>query len=367
MIQINGFVYHSPLIIRCLIPTVAYAPIYLELKWTASDMKSVGHLIDDAKHNNNTIVLMGSLSSLQLFFDVYPDITARVKVLLFDAPGLVNPAAHPLLNWVDSDLQSGGAWQIVKVKYDTIVELLDRQAALDESGREFLKSMYRFLSPDRTNEIEKFAENMPDSYKDLVKQMQDKNFVIDKNVEQDTVKDTAWKKKTLTDLLVEMTAAVSTRSKRKMLFDLVMDYFLQKITKKSFTSEVNKLDDSLKKRVGSVRKWMDAVKLGSVLRLSYFDTLVNLKTRSWKTILEDHGVVADKDLLLIMARQPCDDNVLALYKDELVSVSQLPANMNPPEAAFPWSDGLLHYHPELLGATELLETLKGNRDENTVE
>lgn len=367
MIQINGFVYHSPLIIRCLIPTVSYTPIYLELKWTASDMKSVCHLIDDAKYNNSTIVLMGSLTSLHTFFDVYPDITAKIKVLLFDAPGLVNPAAHPLLHWVDSDLQSGGAWQIAKIKYDTIVDLLDRQVVLDGDGRDFLKSMYRFLPPDRTNEIEKFAENMPDSYKDLVKQLQDKNFVIDKNVEQDTIKDTAWKKKTLTELLIEMTAAVSTRSKRQMLFDLVMDYFLLKITKKAFTSEVNKLDDTLKKRVGSVRKWMDAVKLGAVLRLAYFDTLVNLKARSWKTILEDHGVVADKDLLLIMARQPCSDNVLEFYKDELVSISQLPANMNSPEPVFPWSDGLLHYHPELLGVTELLETLRGNRDENTVE
>ena len=356
MIQLNGFVYHSPLIIRCLIPTTHYTPIYLELKWTASDMKSIGHLIEEAKYKNNTIVLLGSLTSIQTFFGVYPKLHEKIKIklFLFDAAGLLNPAVHPLLNWVDSDLQMGGAWQISKIKYDTIVEMLDRQVPLDADGYQFVFTMRRFLPPDHVNEIEAFSENMPESYKDLVKQMQDKNFVIDKNVEQDSVKDTAWKKKTLTDLVAELLAITTTKSKKQALFDLVLDYFLLKVTKKAFTIETNKLDDSLKKRIGSIRKWVDAVKLGVVLRTAYFDYLVNLKTRSWRTICEDHGSVAEKDLLLIVARQPSTAEVLLFYEKELVHFSQLAANMSPPELRFTWSDGTSYYHPELPNVSEFL-------------
>ena len=97
MPQIYGYAYHSPLILRNLVPLRDHLPIYLEARWVASDLyKNVNPLIQDCSSPDKTLVILaGSLPILQSFLKTFPDLKQKMKIVLFEFPGFVNPFKDP--------------------------------------------------------------------------------------------------------------------------------------------------------------------------------------------------------------------------------------------------------------------------------
>jgi len=339
MKQIYGYAFHSPLIIINLVPHKEYIPIYLDAKWLNSDVKkNVTPLLSE----NKQIVFLASLPILQVALKLFPDITP--KVILFEFPGLINPFKDPLIEWIDCDHQTGGAWQTMKSKLESFETILRELSPLDEQGRELIARMQRFITPDRISEIEGFQEYMPSSYKDLV----DYGSVdqLESNYESKTI---VWKKKSLTEILKQVIEFVA-KPKREELLNIFLDYQLARVTKRDFTAQIKPFVSTnvpLKKALTQVRKWMDDAKHGKCLYQAYLDYVSNLERRSWKLILEDHGAVDEQDLLLAIAKQDRDTpDILSLYEDDLRDIKDLVSNMNLPEATVQWSDGSFGYHPE---------------------
>ena len=338
MKQIYGYAFHSPLVLVNLVP-LKYAPVFLDSTWVVSDLK---RNVDPAlkKVGRKTVVLLaGSLRVLKMFVRAYPD--TPVKVILFDFPGLIHPFLDPCLEWIDCDHQAGGAWQLTKTKLSNFEGLIDNLEVLGDEGKDFIERAERFVPKDKTNDIEKFAEYMPATYKELLEHTEEK--------QETQIKDVAWKKFTLAELLGLFLPQIQ-KHKRTQLLSLVLDYQLGKVNKRDYSNKIKFFVDNnanAKKLSTATRKWMDDGKHGRILFKAYLDYLCNLTRRSWKTILEDHGAVAELDLLILIAQQ-CRDNVdLSMhYVEECKGTLELPANMNPPEATVKWSDGTLHYHPE---------------------
>jgi hypothetical protein len=209
--------------------------------------------------------------------------------------------------------------------------------------------MTRFVSRDRVAEIEKFHDYMPANYKELIDyDMTDPD--TDNKAAYDAAKDTSWKKKSFCDVIKEFMVNVP-KSKRQVVFDLILDYELNRIIKRDYNTKIKiHVENStiLKKTVITVRKWMDDAKRGRALYLAYLDYISNLTRRSWKTILDEHGAVDELDLLVVIAKQNRDMPDLALhYLEDLKEIGILPSNMNSPSCSVKWSsDDLLHYHPE---------------------
>jgi hypothetical protein len=357
MVQIYGYAFHSPLIIRGLVPLRGYFPIYLEARWVASDMqRNVGPLLKECE--GKTIVLLaGSLSMLQAFLQTYPDLKQKLKVILFDFPGFLNPFKDDLITWVDCDHQAGGAWQTTKSKLSSFERLVNAQHPLDAAGRDLIMRMTRFVSRDRIAEIEKFHDCMPASYKELVDY--DMGEDTDGKSSYDAAKDTSWKKKTFCAMLKDFTDNVPG-IRRQDAFNLLMDYQMNRVSKRDYNTKIKPFIENsavLKKSVITLRKWMDDPKRGRMLHKAYLDYAANLDRRCWKTILDDHGMVDEQDLLAVAARQHRSTPDLALfYSEEMKDIVTLPSNMHAPERTCRWADGSLHYHaepPDLPGLFDL--------------
>ena len=338
-VEIYGLTYHSPLIIRTLVPFLEYNPIYLEAKWSNSEMQKYVKLTLDQSANKIPLILAGNLTILQQFFKAFPETIC--KVILFDYPNFLNPYIHPLLEWLDCDHQSGGAWQIAKVKYELFDEMLKLLAPISEEGKNLVMNMVRFTTRDRVNEIEN-VDKIPANYKELVD-------TDDEAYKEETVKDSSWKKKTLAQLIKELFVGVS-KTKRQMMLDAIFNYFFKNIVKKEYNSKITKLTDGnevLKKKVVFIRKWIDDNNLGGILFTAHLDYLTNFEKRCWATILEENENVSDEDLLLVLGRQSSNNEDLCTrYAEEIISVSSRPANMFAPDLQFLWSDGSFNYHPE---------------------
>jgi len=358
MPQIYGYAYHSPLILRNLIPARNHVPVYLEARWVASDLyKNVNPLLQECD-NKSIVVLAGSLTILQSFLKTFPDIKQPIKVILFDFPGFLNPFKDALIEWIDCDHQAGGAWQTNKIKLSSFESLIVDQAPLDEEGKNLIFRMTRFVSRDRIAEIEQFQAYMPSNYKEMIDyDMTDADSDTNK-ANYDAAKDTSWKKKTFIDVLKDFMINVP-KSKRQEVFNLILDYQLNKITKREYNTKIKPFVENsavLKKTVITVRKWMDDTKHGRALHHAYLDYVSNLTRRSWKIILEESGLVDELDLLLVIRVQHRDTPDLhLLYSEGVKEVASLPSNMYAPECTVRWADGSLHYHAEPPDLQELFD------------
>jgi hypothetical protein len=336
-VEIYGLVYHSPLIIRTLVPYLEYNPIYLEAKWTQFEMQKYVKLNLD-QSTKMPLILAGSITILQQYIKAFPD---RVcKVILFDCPNMLNPYLHPLLEWLDCDHQSGGAWQIAKIKYELFEEMLRLLQPISEEGKNLISSIVRFI-PREKNEIER-VEKIPANYKELVDSDEEGSYK-----DETVVKDSTWKKKTLMTLLKELFIGVS-KTKRQMMLDIVFNYFFKNIIKKEYQTKILKLTDgneNLKKKVVVIRKWIDDGNLGGVLFSAFLDFITNCEKRCWQTILEENENVSDEDLLLVLGRQSPEDLYIR-FANEITAISQRPANMFAPDQKYQWADESFHYHPE---------------------
>lgn len=356
MAQIYGYAFHSPLIIRQLIPLRDHVSVYLESRWIASDLhKNVAPILE-SNEGKTLVILAGSLSMLQSFLKTFPD-AAPLKVIVFEFPGFVNPFRDELIEWIDCDHQVGGAWQTTKTKLSSFESLLRDLDPLDEQGKDLIFRMRRFVPNDRVSEIEKFHDYMPANYKELIDyDMTDADS--DNKASYDAAKDTSWKKKTFCEVLKEFLVNVP-KLKRPAVLDLMLDYQLGRIAKRDYNTKLkNHVESStiLKKTAIIVRKWMDDQKRGRTLHRAYLDYVCNVTRRCWKTILDDHGAVDELDLLVVIAKQHRDTSDLALlYEEELKDISELPSNMNPPEPNIRWSDCSMNYHPEPPLLTDLFE------------
>jgi len=357
MSQILGYAFHSPLILRQLVPLRDHIPIYLEARWVASDLfKNVSPMLENAE-GNTLVILAGSLTQLQAFLKTFPDIKYPMKVVLFDFPGLLNPFKDKEIDWIDCDHQVGGAWQITKSKLSSFETLIRDQTPLDEKGKDLIFRMTRFVTRDRISEIEKFHEFMPNNYKELLDyDMTDTDS--DNKASYDASKDVTWKKKTFYEVLKDFIINVP-KPKRAAVLDLILDYQLNRVSKRDYNTKIKIYVENsviLKKTVIIVRKWMDDNKKGRTLHRSYLDYVSNLTRRCWKTIIEDHGAVDELDLMIVIAKQHRDIPDLYLhYLEDLKDIGSLPSNMNPPEPNVRWSDASLHYHPEPPSLSELLD------------
>lgn len=357
MSQIYGYAFHSPLILRNLIPLRDHVPIYLESRWVAGELvKNVSPMLQDCE-NKTLVILAGSLPILQSFLKTFPDIKQPMKVVLFEFPGLINPFRDEIIQWIDCDHQVGGAWQITKTKLSSFETLIRNQSPLDKDGRDLIFRMTRFVTKDRISEIEKFHDYMPTNYKELIDyDMTDSDS--DNKASYDAAKDMSWKKKTFTDVLKEFLVNVP-KPKRQAVLDLILDYQLNRIAKKDYNLKIKAHVESstiLKKTVIIVRKWMDDSKHGRCLYRAYLDYISNIERRCWKTILEDHGCVDEQDLLVVIAKQHRDvPDLLALYAEDLKDIKDLPSNMNLPEASIRWTDGSMNYHQEAPRLMELFD------------
>lgn len=348
-VEIYGLTYHSPLLIRTLVPYLEYNPIYLEARWTNLEMQKFVKFNLDQTVNKIPLILAGSLTILQQFIKAFPD--QNCKVILFDYPNLINPYLHPLLEWLDCDHQSGGAWQIAKVKYELFEEMLKLLAPISEEGKNLVLSMVRFTARDRINEIEQYVEKIPQNYKELV---EDEDGLLK---EEAVVKDSSWKKKTLTQLIKELFVGVS-KTKRQMMLDAIFNYFFKNIIKKEYNTKITKLTDGnevLKKKVVVIRKWIDDSNLGGILFTAYLDYAINFEKRCWLTILEENENVSDEDLLLVLGRQSPNEDLCTRYAEEILNVSSRPANMFAPDLQYQWTDGSFQYHPETPNLTLMFD------------
>lgn len=344
MAQIYGFAYHSPLFLVNLTPRLQYAPLYLEAKWTDRDLvRNVSPMIATIPTGRMPVVVAGSLTALKAFLKGFPNMVC--KVVLCDFPGLLNPFKDPMLEWLDCDHQSAGAWQILKLKYESFTEMLNNLAPLGEEGRDLITRMVRWQSRDRVSEIEKFNESLPTSYKAMVDY--EAADLTDADKGYDVTKDHSWKRKSLKDILSEVLDHVQ-RPERHHILDIILDYQLAKITKREYNAKMRGYMEAsplFKKKVTLIRKWVDDVKHGRLLFQGYLDYVGNLERRAWKTILDDNAI-NELDLLIVISKQPRSKEVSAGYTDELKNILEFSPNMHPPETTVLWSTGLLNYHPE---------------------
>lgn len=357
MAQIYGYAFHSPLILINLVPLRDHTPIYLEARWVASDLyKNVNPIIQDCSLDKTLVILAGSITILQSFLKTFPDLKHKLKIVIFEFPGLVNPFKDDLIQWIDCDHQVGGAWQTTKSKLSSFDTLIKEQSPLDDEGKDLIFRMVRFVSRERISEIEKFHEYMPSNYKEMIDY--DMSDDTDNKANYDAAKDTSWKKKTFCDVLKEFIVNVP-KPKRQVVFDLILDYQLNRVSKRDYNTKIKPFVENsaaLKKTVITVRKWMDDMKRGRALQRAYLDYVSNLTRRCWKSILEEHGLVDELDLVVVIARQHRDVPDLALfYLEDLKEISSLPSNMHAPERTVRWLDGTLHYHPEPPDLLELFD------------
>ena len=348
MAQILGYAFHSALILRQLVPLKDHIPIYLESRWQGSDLyRNVSPLLENSG-NKTLVILAGSLVMLQSFIKTFPDIKNPIKVVLFEFPGLINPFKDKEIQWVDCDHQVGGAWQTTKSKLSSFEILIRDLTPLNDEGKNLINRMTRFVPRDQIAEIEKFHDYMPSNYKELIDyDMTDQDS--ENKAAYEAAKDTSWKKKSFCEVIKEFIVNVP-KPKRQAVLDLILDYQLNKISKKDYNAKIKiHVENStiLKKTVITIRKWMDDAKHGRILYHAYLDYVGNLNRRCWKTILDDHSAIDELDLLIVIAKQHRDIPDLTLfYVEDLKEIGALPSNMNPPVANVRWSDASIHYHPE---------------------
>ncbi len=352
MPQIYGYAFHSPLILRNLVPVKEYLDIYLDAKWLTSEMhKNVSPLI--AKDRDKTLVILaGSLTILQAFFTSFADLDRKIKVILFDFPGLLNPFEDPLLKWIDCDHQAGGAWQITKTNLSSFENLLTAQKCIDAAGKDLIFRMRRFITPDRISEIESISAYIPNNYKDIVDQ-----YIPEKSSEPLVAKDVSWRKKSFVNLIKDFIHNVP-QDKRSGMLNVILDYQLSRISVKVYNTQIKQYvenNSQVKKSVSLVKKWMDDSKTGRLLHSAYLDYAFNNTRRCWRSILDLHNV-NELDLLVVIAKQHRDTPDLAgLYADALQDIEGLPSDMYAPERSTRWSDSSLHYHPEPPCLTQMFD------------
>ena len=166
--RIYGMAFHSPLIIHSLIPPRDYVRALL-LSDSVSEIKREIDLAVKASRNRPIVVLAGSLPILHVFLtESFPKIENPVKILLFDFPGLIIPFVMPGVKWIDCDLQSGGAWQITKLRPESFTELLTALPPIDKKVAETLLKATRYMPEERVPELERVAKHLPETYKSLI-------------------------------------------------------------------------------------------------------------------------------------------------------------------------------------------------------
>lgn len=344
MPQIYGFAYHSPLILLNLVPRLGYFPIYLDAKWSDRDIvRNVAPLLATMPTGGMLVAVAGSLTALKAFVKGFPE--RKCKVVLCDFPGLLNPHEDPLIEWVDCDMQSAGAWQTLKLKYESFSAMLAKLDILDAAGRDLIQRIVRWQSRDRITEIEKFNESLPTSYKAIVEY--EATDLTDAEKGYDVAKDHSWKRKTLKEILSEVLEHVQ-KVERPNILNTILDYQLARLTKREYNAKMKgymEVSPLFKKKVTLVRKWVDDAKHGKLLFQAYLDYVSNIERRSWKTIVDD-SAINELDLLIVMAKQPRTNEISALYKEEMGGVKEFPPNMFSPEPTIPWTTGVLYYHPE---------------------
>lgn len=176
MNNIFGFAFHSPLIITTLVPPKEYAPVLL-ISDSVSDIKRDLSQGVAKSQGKPLVILAGSLTILHGFLKEFMEdkIENPVKVLLFDFPGLLVPFNLPCVEWLDCDNQSGGAWQITKLFCPTnFWQKLNDLSFLDKETAEALTQVTRYKPKERSLEIEEILNYLPEHYKDLLKQEEEK-------------------------------------------------------------------------------------------------------------------------------------------------------------------------------------------------
>lgn len=101
--RVYGLAFHSPLIIRTLIPPTKYSVVLLIDDVPASMRKAIEQGVKTANSQKPMLVLAGSLANLQFFLREYGEIKIPYKVILFDFPGLLTPFNLPSVEWLDCD------------------------------------------------------------------------------------------------------------------------------------------------------------------------------------------------------------------------------------------------------------------------
>ncbi len=357
MPQIYGYAFHSPIIISNLVPLRDHIPIYLDSRWLASDIfKNVNPVVADIHASKILVVLAGSLPVLQSFLKRFSDIKNPLKVVLFENPGFVHPFRDPLLTWVDCDHQAGGAWQITKTKLTTFEALIESQDVLTSDGKDLIFRMQRVPLKDKISDIEAFQDYMPSTYKDLLDYDMSGD---DTHVNYDAAKDVSWKKRSYVELLKDIFTCLH-KDQRAELFNIIISYQLNRMSKREYNLKLKpfiKINPLVKKPLILLRKWMDDGKRGQSLYGAYLDYVFNLERRCWRTILDEHNIFDELDLLIVIAKQSrsvADLNLV--YAEDLAKTQALVSDMFPPEKIFRWGDESLHYHPEIPNLKELFDT-----------
>jgi len=324
-LQLYGFSYQSPLVIRNLLHPRYHCPVLMNEVTPRRARESYDAQTTDLG-NAVPVILACGLDSLHAFLKGHT--TFNGKVLLFDFAGLLNPFFGPI-EWLDCDHQPAGPWMIHKViRYEEIAGFLDKLPSLGEVGRDFIFSIKRWVPNDRVQEIERFQEMLPKTYKDLLSKLGDQDRTSGK---------AALEKKrveSLKSLMVDVLEKAD-KTKRGLLLDALVQYQLGRTEKKAFTETISSMvaDDAVKKQFQFIRRWVDG-KGGQQLLEAYLDCIVNEERRSWNTICGHHGKVSDDDVLLLLSRQPRTADVLRFYESKTKSVSALPADAIPPEAPY---------------------------------
>ena len=338
-VEIFGLSFHSPLLIKMLLPSTYHA-VYISHDWGGSNFrKNLEPTVKQAFGSSKTpILLAGNLTVLQQFLREYPDFE-RFKVLLFDFPGVMVPFEDPLIEWLDCDHQAGGAWQTAKIKMERFALDLENLSPLSVQGKDLIGRMKRFCPREsRVSEIESFtemfAEGLPKDYRDLLSSStQDVAKVQEPEIDID------WKSQTFRQVLSEVLRQFDDSHLKQVILNLALNYQVGKISKREFTSNCNKSlgnREHLKKLTVVIKKWMDDKKLGRALYMRYLDYLANSGKRGWQTILNEGKIgVAEEDLLILIAFQPRSPDILSQYQDQLKAVEQLEPDANPTKLHHP--------------------------------
>lgn len=325
-VEIFGLTFHSPLGIKLLTPA-NYSPIYVAHDWAGSHFrKNLDPTVRQVMASSKTpVVLAGNLTVLQQFLREYPEVQ-KLKVILFDFPGVVVPFEDPAIEWLDCDHQAGGAWQTSKIKPERFDQDLERLSVLGPKGRDLLSRMKRFCPRDsRVSEIEHFAEmfaeGLPKDYKELLCSSQEPTASDEPEIEID------WKSQTFKQVMSEVFHQFDDSHAKNQILTLTLSYQVGRISKREFTLNCNKIlgtRDHLKKLTVVLKKWMDDKKLGRALYVRYLDYLANRERRGWQTVLNEGKIgVAEEDLLILIAFQPRSAEVLSQYQEQLKPVQDL--------------------------------------------
>ena len=170
MSKIFGLAFHSPLIIHSLVPPRDYGRALLVTDSPTEIKKEVDTAVKSSR-KRPIVMLAGSLSILQSFLKEYvagKHSDVQWKIVLFDFPGLLVPFDLPSVKWLDCDNQSGGAWQITKLKPDSFAELLGTLKPLDKKTAEDLLKVTRHIPTEKIQEIESILKSLPQTYRDLI-------------------------------------------------------------------------------------------------------------------------------------------------------------------------------------------------------